>query len=269
MNQSVPSLELIRAIEQSEIDYMYDRMLAIRGRPGNPEGVEIGQFGNALCLYSRTMHWPSFNTVKGLTSEEIGQIDAILDFYRSFDRTPQFEIVPSRVDRDLLKALSDRGFYQSGFHASLFTEPMEYPFEPSDSIAIRELREDEFDQYAAIHCRGTGLPDNGIPYVSANNRVLYNRPEWKFYMAYVNEQPAAAAVMHMKDGIASLTFAATLPEYRRLGLHRRLLDRRIADAKRNGCTLAVSQCAFLSQSHRNMERIGMKIGFLKTLWTGK
>jgi len=112
------------------------------------------------------------------------------------------------------------------------------------------------------------LPDNGIPYVSANNRVLYNRPEWEFYMAYVNEQPAAAAVMHMKDGIASLTFAATLPEYRRLGLHRRLLERRIADAKRNGCTLVVSQCAFLSQSHRNMERIGMKIGFLKTLWTG-
>jgi ribosomal protein S18 acetylase RimI-like enzyme len=122
----------------------------------------------------------------------------------------------------------------------------------------------EFDEDMVL---GTGLPDNGIPHVAANNKVLYDRPGWKFFIAQVNGQPTAAAVMRMKDGIASLTFAAILPEFRNRGLHRLLLSRRITEAKRAGCRLVVSQCYFLSQSHRNMERICMKIGYIKALWT--
>ncbi|WP_316245778.1 hypothetical protein [Paenibacillus tuaregi] len=61
------SLDLIQEIEQSEIRYMSDRMSAIQDRPGNPEGIEIQQFGQAICYYSRSMPWGSFNTVKGIT----------------------------------------------------------------------------------------------------------------------------------------------------------------------------------------------------------
>jgi len=116
MNRALPlSKDQVILIEQSEIDYMVDRMRAIQERQGNPEGVEMKSFGKAVALYSRTMPWPTFNTVKGLSSDDVDSIDGILDFYKSRGRKPQFEIVPSRVDSEMLKKLTERGFYQSGF----------------------------------------------------------------------------------------------------------------------------------------------------------
>lgn len=267
MNSPVPTPDLIRTIEASEIEYMTDRMTAIQGRLGNPEGIEIRPFGNAFCYYSKTMPWPSFNTVKGLRSEDIDSIEPILDFYRTRERKPQFEIVPSAVDSAFLRRLAENGCYPSGTHTSLWMAPGTIAPEPSDRIRIEELREDQFELYARIHCRGTGLSDDGIPHVAANNRVLYGRPGWKFYVAFLDEEPAAAGVLRIRDGIASLTFAATLPEYRNMGLQRRLLLRRLEEAGRQSCSLAVGQCAFLSASHRNMERVGMKIGYVRTSWT--
>lgn len=267
MEPLLPSSSLVKDMELSELNYMHDRMTAIQNREGNPEGVDIRRFGHALCFYSRTMPWGSFNTVKGITKDDAEFIKPILDFYRERDRKAQFEVVPSVVDTNLLQSLSDQGFYQSGFHTSTMIEPQLFHDQLPDHIAIEELKEDQFETYAMIHCRGTGLPDSGIPPVAANNRVLYHRPGWKFFIAYVHGEPAAAAVMHSQDGIASLTFAATLPRFRRMGLHHFLLQRRIEEAWRNNCRLVVAQCAFLSQSHRNMERVGMKIGYMKTIWT--
>jgi hypothetical protein len=263
----LPSEELIHRIQRSETEYMYDRMQAIEGRTGNPEGIEMVRFGQALCLYSKTMPWLSFNTVKGLCSENLKDLDAIIDFYHSRDRKFQFEIVPAMVNQAFLSALADRGFFQSAFHNSMYMNPQELVDMPDHGIVIKTIDKDEFEDYAKVHCLGTGLPVQGIPSVALNNRVLHARPGWRFYMAYVDEQPAAAGVMHMNHSTASLTFAATLPEYRRRGLHQELLRRRIRDAKREGCNLVVGQCAFLSQSHRDMETVGMKLGYVRTTWT--
>lgn len=265
----IPSSELVKDIEFSELDYLHDRMNAIRNRTGNPEGIEIVQFGNAVCFYSKTMPWGAFNTVKGMTSADREHVDPIIDFYRQRGRKIQFELVPSMVDADFLRLLSDRGFYQSGFHASTIIEPQTFDDRLPEPVRIQLLNEDQFETYAMVHCRGTGLPDDGIAPVAANNKVLFRRPGWKFFIAYVHGEPAAAAVMRAKDGLASLTFAAALPAFRGMGLHRFLLKRRVEEAYRNNCRLVVGQCQFLSQSHRNMERIGMKIGYIRTTWTEK
>lgn len=269
MRAQLPSETLIRDMVYSEVDYMMDRMLAIQNREGNPEGIELKRFGNVLCLYSKTMPWATFNTVKGMTHADLNYMDAILDFYRERERKVQFEIVPSLVDTEFLRCLSEQGFFQSGFHASTYMEPCKFDESPSAEIRIQEVNEDQFKIYAMIHCRGTGLPDHGMKPVAANNQVLYQRPGWRFFIAYLNDQPAATAVMYLKDSIASLTFAATLPDFRGRGLHQLLLERRIAEAQRNACRLVVGQCNFLSQSHRNMERVGMKLGYIRTTWTEK
>lgn len=125
MNRLIPSIDLIKEIELSEIDYMTDRMLAIQSRDKNPEGIDIQQFGNAVCFYSKTMPWPTFNTVKGLTNNDLEHLDAIIDFYRQRDRKVQFEVIPSVVDQNFLKRLTDLGMYTSGFHSSLIIKPEE------------------------------------------------------------------------------------------------------------------------------------------------
>ncbi|MFF2089664.1 GNAT family N-acetyltransferase [Paenibacillus sp. NPDC058174] len=282
MSMLLPAQELTSDMEKAEIHYMVDRMLAIQEREGNPEGIEIAEFGGAVCFYSRTMPWPAFNTVKGFRSADAAHIADIVAFFKSRDRQPQIEVLPSLVDGAALGALSGQGLYASSFHVTMYMGLNEYLFtdneiEGSNSnsnsgtdnikVVVEELQADEFDTYATIHCRATGLPDAGIQPVASNNRVLYNRPGWVFLLARVNGIPAATAVMYMKDGIASLTFAATLPEYRNLGLQRQLIDKRFEIARANDCKLVVSQCAYLSQSHRNMERSGMRIGYIRSAWT--
>ncbi|WP_313731816.1 GNAT family N-acetyltransferase [Cohnella nanjingensis] len=271
----VPSLALAAEIERSKIGYMSDRMTAIRSREGNPEGVEIRAFGQAVAFYSRTMPWPAFNTVKGLRNGDADALEDILAFYNERGRRPQFEIVPGLADTGLLRRLSELGCELSGYHTSLYADPSTRSIpagsalgEPA-GITVRELREEEIELYATIHCRGTGLPDDGIRPVAANNRVLFGRPGWKIFLASVHESPAAVGVLHVKDGIASCTFAATLPEYRNRGLQQLLLKRRLEEAAAQGCRLAVSQCAYASQSHRNMERVGMKIGYIRSSWTAR
>lgn len=259
------SHEIAEALERSEIEYMTDRMLAIQEREGNPEGIEIQQFGQCTAFYSRTMQWALFNNVKGTLDPEV--LDDILRFYSERERSFEFQIIPNKADQQVMKLLYNKGFYQSGFHTTLYCKAREVDFRSEHDLHIRELREDEFDTYAEIHCLGTGLSLDGMPYVAANNQVLYQRSGWRFYIGFLKEQPAAVAVMYMQNNMASLTFAATLPEYRNRGLQTNLLLRRIHDAYLNNCELVVSQCSYCSPSHRNMERAGMKIGYTRATWT--
>ncbi|WP_054956462.1 GNAT family N-acetyltransferase [Paenibacillus dakarensis] len=266
---SQPSEALILDIESSEIDYMTDRMEAIRERIGNPEGVEMERIGHAICFYSKNMPWPAFNTVKGIRSSDIPYVSDMIRFYRSRERAIQIEIVPSLVDQQLLNVLSQEGLYASGYHTSMYMEMNPAAIDESKDIHVETLQREEFVNYAMVHCIGTGLPEQGIPAVARNNEVLYDRPGWKFFMVYVEQEPAAAAVMYVKNDIASLTFAATIPDYRRKGFHIALLKKRLAEAAKQHCRLAVSQCSYQSQSHRNMEKVGMKLGYIRTLWKEK
>ncbi|WP_309118314.1 GNAT family N-acetyltransferase [Paenibacillus sp.] len=259
---------LYGTLERSESEYMLDRMTAIRERAGNPEGVEFERFGGALAFYSKSMPWPQFNTVKLLSEEEIDVLDDIIEFYQARGRIPQFEITPGNGTKKLFQALHSRGYYQSGFHASLYAEPTGSGLPAvDDSIRIREIGKEEAELYATIHCRGTGLGDDGIPYVASNNEVLMGRAGWRFYVAEWHGEPGAVGVMFAKDRTASLTFAATLPEFRNRGLQTALIARRMREARTARCELVVGQASYASQSSRNMERTGMRLGYTRATWS--
>ena len=267
------SQELASGLERAEIDYMIDRMTAVQERPGNPMGVEMRAFGGATAFYSKAMPWPQFNTVKGLSADEMDCLDDIIHFYKERNGTGQFEIIPSKASGELLQALHDKGWYASGFHATLFSDTssvlasLPASFAPEDIIEVRQLSGEDIDLYAALHCLGTGLPISGKHHVAENNIVLMERPGWHFYAAFVQGVPAGAAVMHVRGAAASFTFAAVLPEFRRRGAHAALLARRIQDASAShGCRLVVSQAAYASASFRNMERCGLRLAYTRAAW---
>jgi hypothetical protein len=83
----------------------------------------------------------------------------------------------------------------------------------------------------------------------------------------LNGLPAAAATLYLKDGVCYLADATTNPVFRRRGLQSALLRRRISDAAAAGVDTVFSGAAPFSTSHRNMERIGMRVQFVRSLWT--
>ncbi|WP_240647541.1 GNAT family N-acetyltransferase [Paenibacillus nanensis] len=251
-------------LEQSEMDYMRDRMKAMMEMPGNPNGAEMRAFNSALAVYCRSMPWPMFNNVKGKLEPE--QLEPIIAFYRERERVFEFQVMPKHADPEVLIELARKGFYQSGFHSTLFTEAQPIEAALPEGITIRALQDHEFMQYAAIHCEATGLPLEGQHYVAENNRIVGCRPGWRYYIALCDDEPAAVAVMYAEGKAASCTFAATLPKFRGRGLQLALLRRRIRDAYAAGCELVVAQCAYGSSSHANMERAGMRLGYTRATW---
>lgn len=258
---------LAKRIEQSEIDFFTSRIRSIAERNGNPEGVEIKKFGNATAFYIKTMPWGLFNSVKGFSDEDLGKVQEIIDFYRDRDRVFQFDLNPGAASPQLCRHLAENGMFQQSFHSVLYGLPSEDVPELPPNITIRQIEnQDDFDIYAGIHCVGSGMDIAHKHHFVNNNIGLLNRPGWKLYLANWKDAPAAVAVMHVTGDIASFTLAATVPEFRRNGLHTALLKWRLHEAYKAGCELVVAQAGFGSSSQNNMERAGMRIAWTRAVW---
>jgi len=75
--------------------------------------------------------------------------------------------------------------------------------------------------------------------------------------------PAAAAGMSVANGVALLSGDATLPGSRGLGLQGVLIRERIARAARAGCNMAMACVLPGSGSHRNYERAGFQLVYMR------
>ena len=94
--------------------------------------------------------------------------------------------------------------------------------------------------------------------------VLENIPAYGVVMmTRLGGKLAAAAGMSSEAGVALLSGDATLPVSRGLGLQGVLIRERIARAARAGCELAMACVLPGSGSHRNYERAGFQLVYMR------
>ncbi|MFA1821824.1 GNAT family N-acetyltransferase [Virgibacillus oceani] len=260
---------LARRIEQSEIDALESRLKAVKEIDGNPMDVEIQRFGSATAFSVKNIPGPSFNTVKGISEDDTEHIDSILDFYSNRQIPARFEITPAQSSTKLLKFLSDKGYFQCGFHTALCGAlSNKLILNSTDaSVSIRELEQNEFDIFGDIYTKGFNMPSFLNEHIAQNNKVLHNNKHWTFYIASVKGVPAGVGVLFEYDGIGTLAASATIPALRNIGVHNSLLLKRLQQANQHNCHLIVGQAAYGSVSQKNMERVGMKIAYTKAIWT--
>jgi len=267
----VSNKELGVRLENSEIDTLWSRLTAIQEINGNPMGVEIQKFGDAAAFSVTNIPGPSFNTVKGLTDHDKKYVEDIIHFYNQKEIPVRFELTPAHVSPDLLTYLNQLGFYQLDFHTSLYKVPeamlSEEIIEPE--ISIRELKKDEFDTFAEIYTNGFQMPASLKSGVAQNNKILYHHQNWTFYLASIDNIPAGIGVLFIKERVATLAAAATIPSLRRKGIQSALIKKRINQAFLEECDLIAGQARFGSTSQTNMEKAGMKIAYTKAIWVKK
>lgn len=258
--------ELAQTIEQSEIDALHSRLTAMQAIEGNPMGVGIKQFGNATAFSVNNIPGPSFNTVKGLTDGDEQFVDQLIEFYTARKIPVRFELTPAHASPDLLAYLQQAGFCQSDFHTSLYGSLTQNPITVDERITIRRLENHEFDLFAEIYAQGFQMPSFLQSGIAQNNAILHGNDYWNFYLASVNDEPAGIGVLFVKDGIASLAAAATVPHLRNNGVQQALIQQRIQHATTLHSRLVVGQAKFGSLSQNNMERAGLKIAYTKAIW---
>ena len=96
--------------------------------------------------------------------------------------------------------------------------------------------------------------------------ISFAREEALCFLADYEGQPGAAGALCLHDGVALFAGSATVPELRRRGLQRALLQARLRAALERGCDLAMMVAEPGSESQRNAERQGFRIAYTRIKW---
>jgi Acetyltransferase (GNAT) domain len=262
----LPSSDLIDRVVAAANAYSISRIRVLQDLPGNPVGIVVRELGdNAIALMAKHFPNPNFNRVAGLKREQVGEIEPLVRWYRDNDVAPRFEILPREGDGELGHELCRLGLYPSAFHTTLVRDADPTP-DAAEVIVEQVGDAATMDAFLDAYIAGWKVPD-GPGFKRNVSAGWLNRPGWSLFLARVDGKPAAEGILYIKDGVGYLADASCNPAHRRRGLHAALLARRIAEADKAGADIVCSGAAYLSTSHRNMERAGLRILFNSATWT--
>jgi ribosomal protein S18 acetylase RimI-like enzyme len=263
------SLAQIHRILDAESSYTLSRLRVLERMPGNPIGVEHRRIEDGVIAFmARHLPVPSFNTVVGLRAGHERHIEPLVAWYRENGLTGRFEMVPGTYDAALGEELARLGYYQSGFHAAMIAEP-DAAAPGADGTVERVADATVMEHYLDAYVAGWAIPERDRDQFKQNVRPWREQPGWSLYVARIDGRPAAAATLYVHAKVGYCADGATDPAFRGRGLHAALLRRRMTDASAAGVDFVCSGAAFLSASHRNMERIGMRVAFIRSIWTAR
>jgi GNAT superfamily N-acetyltransferase len=262
------SPELIRRAIDVDLAYTISRLQVLERLPGNPIGIACRRMdGTIAALMAQHLPSPSFNRVVGLRAGDEHQVAPLAAWYREYGVCAQFEMVPGDHDAALGRELARHGYCQSCFHAALACQSGDPIAAPQPADVERVTTAAAMEDFLRAYVAGWGLPEKEHERFKANVRPWLHQPGWSLYLARVDGPPAATATLYLEGNTAYCADATTDPAFRRRGLHSALLHRRIVDARASAADLVTSGAEFLSASHRNMERIGMRLMFMRAIWT--
>ena len=140
-------------------------------------------------------------------------------------------------------------------------------------IEVRPSGDDEFESWLEVQADAVAHPDTqGVPTHEEFPREVIVRAERDFAAAGVARYAALAggaivggASLHLAEGVAQLTGAATAPAYRRRGVQTALLSARLADAAAAGCDIAVVTTQPGSKSQQNVQRRGFDLLYTRAV----
>jgi GNAT superfamily N-acetyltransferase len=267
MARLVPSLDLVHRVIEAAASYTVARMQVLEAIPGNPIGIAFRRTDNAVALMARHLPSPAFNSVVGLRQGQAAQIEPLVDWYREHGLQARFEIAAGDDDPALGRELARLGFFPSGCHAALVGEPDLAMAAPEDGSVELVTTADQMEAFLAAYVAGWSIPDAAHDQFKRNVRPWLGQKGWSLYLARAEGRPAATAILFLRDGVGYCADSSTDPAFRGRGLHAALLRRRVCDARAAGVDLVCSGADFLSTSHRNMERSGLRLVFLRSIWT--
>lgn len=205
------------------------------------------------------------NGVHGLAAADAGLVPEIVAQYRAAGVRPWFELVPEADFEPLADALAAEGARHIGFMVVLEREPAPDEEPLPAGVAIREAGEDDPD-FVRVMPAGHEVPAHHMVAAIERTRLSTHIADTRRYVATVDGEPAAAAVLLQVDGIAYLANASTLPAARRRGCQGALVRRRLADGHAAGCARACVVTGWGSQSHANLVRAGFRAAYNKAVW---
>lgn len=255
----IASIELSRRLTRVNIAYTIARMKVIEERPGNPFGIEFREIDGVTALMGRHLPIPIFNSVIGLREGQEGLVATLDDWYREHGIKARFVMAPGDFTPALGQALAQRGYFRSDFDPELYGLPPSSAG-PAGETDIREVdTAQDMEDFLDAYLPGWEIPQERREGARTNMRGWLGQPDWRLFLARIDGRPAAAAKLFVHDRVGYFADASTHPDFRGRGLQSALLRHRAVVAAAMGVDLIYSQARFGSTSHRNMERLGLRV----------
>lgn len=185
---------------------------------------------------------------------DASEVDRLEQFF--FDRGSDclIDLCPL-ADAGLLQAVMERGYSIIEFN-NLLVRPLMSADGAWDSAAFdfETVGEATRRTWLELVAECFGAPLTGIENIPVCGDTL---------MARLDGRPVASAGMAMEQGLAMLFGDATRPAFRAQGWQSALIRERVARAARAGCDLAMACVLPGTGSHRNYERAGFQLIYMR------
>ncbi len=189
-------------------------------------------------------------------------LDNIEAFYQGLGIPARMDLCPF-ADVSMCDALGRRGYRIERFFTKYVCIPGEIPLDTA--IETAPVAAKDIDLWALTAARGfTGqerLPLGDFNFPLA--RLALRRPGVTGFLAYIGGEPAAAAALCIRAGLATLFSASTRAAYRGRGAQTALLAARLHFAAEAGCDLATTSTLPGAASARNVERAGFRVAYTR------
>jgi ribosomal protein S18 acetylase RimI-like enzyme len=238
---------------------------AVGALPGNPGRVSVRQFGDVWAVRCELPDPPGWtNMLDPMRADDLDVLPEALAWYG--DKRPWINVTPHEGHTELARALVGHGWAPTHFIDILRGPTAQDAHVPSPpGVEISVVSRD--DALLFTHTLLEGHHGTYDEHEAVGLASLVGVDGITCYLARVDGEPAAAAVLSIDDGVAYLANASALPQFRNRGCHSALLATRIHDAADAGFDSVMALAAVASTSHRNMERAGLHPLATMTQWT--
>ena len=281
---SMPALPANEALARRLDAVAGDYLLARYSGPGNPMGTRTLRAGSLLATkVPFAPAQPLMNTARGL--EQADDVDAVMRFYFGALRADQdaacwVETAPYTPGA-VTDALLARGFRLERQAATLYAPMSAVSQSASDvgasiggtgALQISDVAATELPTFLDTLNVGFGVPERALPGIRTNQSFWSDVAAWHLFLARIDGKPIGAAVLSIHDDVelgrvGYLAAASTLVPMRGRGGQSALIAARVTRARALGCTILCGQAAWGTTSQANMQRAGLQICHLRTVWT--
>jgi len=175
-----------------------------------------------------------------------------------------FQVAPHARPADWRRLLEDRGLNPGARFVKYFG-PIPDPGPDHTDLRIARLGPEHAGEYGRVIRTGFEMPP--VPAMEAwfAEAPTYG-DDWVFYGAWAGDDLAAVANLFVHGDVATLSGAATLPEFRRRGAQTALMTARIREGAARGCTWVSTETWPESPGHPNPSQHNMRLLGLTELY---
>jgi GNAT superfamily N-acetyltransferase len=264
MTALILDLALARRIEMAEAQAGVDCAGALgRMRPDGGGAVEPIAGGFAIyCGAGSPVTQAVGLGLDGVVSEE--DVDRLEEFYRRRGETVRVETCPL-ADASLIGQFGERGY-----RVTEFSNVMALPLcgspssetrggDPAAGVTIERIRKEQMDLWTLTVAQGFSENFPVTQEILDVMKMFALGANVECYLARVDGAIAGGATLALREGVAGLFGASTLPAFRNRGVQTALLKERLRRAVAEKCDLAVCLAQVGSGSQRNVSRQGFSV----------